>query len=85
MLVLEKYDVVRVHNNRLAIGTSSFSRGENKDDFLASLQQTGFKLRKENGEEVFLKALGAELTYSIGDAEVLIIEIDSELDEQSLK
>ena len=43
MLVLEKYDVVRVHNNRLAIGTSSFSRGENKDDFLASLQQTGFR------------------------------------------
>lgn len=85
MLVLDDYDVIRVPPDRLAIGTASYSRGDDGNKFLASLQENGFKIRKKNGEEIFLKAIGAQFLYSIADAESLMIEIDGGLDEESLR
>ena len=85
MLVLEDYDLVRIAGNRLLVGSSNFTREEEREAFLESLERDGFKLRRENGKEVTLKALVTDLSYSIGGAEVLMIEIDSSLDESTLR
>ena len=84
MLVLDDYDVVRVDELRIAVGTSNFVRSEDKQAFLSSLREDGFTLRRGNGEEVFLKAVNAELSCSIGGTEVLIIQVDGSLDETAL-
>lgn len=85
LLVLEEYDVTRIHGDRLVVGTSAFTREQDQETFLENLRQEGFKLRRKSGDEVTLKALSSEITYSIGGAEMLIVEIDSNLDESSLK
>ena len=85
MLVLENYDVMRIHGNRLVVGASAFTREEEQEAFLNGLKQDGFKLRRADGEEITLKALGSELTYSMGGAEMLVVEIDGNLDESTLK
>jgi len=85
MLVLEDYDLVRIAGNRLLVGATNYTREEDREAFLESLERDGFKLRRENGDEVTLKALETDISYSIGDVEILMIEIDSSLDESTLR
>lgn len=84
MLELDDYEAIRIDAQRIAVLSSHFTRGEDKGAFLAGLREDGFTLRRSNGEEVPLKAVNAELSYSIGGAEVLIIQIDGSLDEKTL-
>lgn len=69
----------------MGIGTTSYSREDDREGFLESLRDDGFKLVRKNGEEVFLKAVQAQFSYSIAGSEVLFIEIDGSLDEESLR
>ena len=85
MFVLDSYEFFRIPGNRLLVGsTAPFEREEKREKFLARLENEGFKLRRKNGEEIFLKPILADINMSISGQECLLIEIDNSLDEKAL-
>lgn len=85
MIVIDEYEFFRTPENNLLLATASFERENDRDSFIEGLSKNGFTIRRQDGEEIHLKVIGAEIGTSIIDQENLLIEIDNSLNEDELR
>ena len=83
-ILLKNYEFVRTPENNLLLVAFGFRREAGRDEFLASLEEEGLRLKRQDDTEVHLSVIKAEISTSIIDQENLVVEIDSSLDETGL-